>query len=416
MSSQAKETVQPLYDRLCPRANEHLMVFAWQVGQFNGNTIKDWDAVIHGMKEEGWDYSDAHIKHQWYDVIVPAIVQSRIAAANYAKKERTNSNQGNNTFESVVDHTFNLEDDEEEYNHSLTPYARTILEKLAEEQEDASMSHQTATRMETEQEPGSEAQLPLLQPNVYVPPDSEKPFTRGYIGLNSKPSIDTATAEVEVNACAKATGLAKEANAIATSMPKADAHASDAATIADHDNIKASSSDTTSMYESLSETSSLLDMPSEVFEKYVISFRGQHTITANNTATAATQAAEKIVSYHGDYSDSDLLMDKGKRVIKAKADMAFIKHNKASEEQGLSKSTAKRLSNFATSDTRSCVADALQGHAIVNGADTLATNFPTADPADTGSNVALPGGAGELCSSMDEEYDPEDEASASEFS
>lgn len=409
MSSQPKNTVQPLYGRISPKANENLMVFAWQVGQFNGKVIKDWDAVLYSMREEGWDYSDAHIKHHWYAVIIPAIVKSRLCAVKYSKNERTNSNQGNNTFESVVDNNFNFKEDEEEYDHSLTPYARTIAAKLAEEHEDAPLLDLSAAKEEKEQEPASGGELLLLQPNAYVPPDSEKPFTRGYIGLHSEPNINTANTDVEVEANTKT----NDTNA--TTMPDADAYTSNVATVASHD-INAFNSDTTSIYESLSEASSFLDMPSEVFDKHFVNAKGQHPITADATDTTITRAAERIDSHHGDYSDSNFAMDNGKCVIKAKADKVLIKHNEASKKKAWSKSTARPLSKFATSDTRSCAAGASQHPAIVTRAGIITTGLPTADYADTGSNDALPADAGELFSSMDEEYDPEDEASASEFS
>lgn len=399
-----KTTVQPRYGPVHPKADEHLMVFAWQFGRYDGKAINDWDAVIKCMREEGWEYSDQHIKYHWYTVVVPAIVKSRVRAARYAERERTNSNKGNNRFESVVDRTFDLENDVEDYDHSLTPYAKGILGKLAEDYEDIPLWQRSAVPEEQEQEPGSGGKLPLLQPSIYVPSDSEKPSTRGYTGLNPKSNINTADAIV---------GNVKEANTSSNAMPNIDAHTSNAV-VADHDTKASSSDEATSYYENHSETSSFLDMTSEDINIFASKLEHRRRITADATTLNAKQAAEKIDFHHGYHSESDVATDHGKRVIKAKADKVFIKHNKASEERPFSKFTANLFSDLTTSDPRSCAAGVSQQAAITMRAGAMATGPRTTDSDDSNGNDALP--AGKLCPSMDDEYDPKDEASASEFS
>ncbi len=199
MAEHSTNSVPAASSSFCPEADGDLAAIAWQweTGELQGKRVHNWAALASEMESKGWSFTEEEIKGRWEAVIWPSIEKARAIAAQHVERERAKAGEDEPWFTPAAYEGFDFENDEEDYNHSLTPYAKNIIKKFAKSLE--------ISEPVREEEPYTG---PLLEPKAYVPPDEEKPTTRGYkndgwlnyVNINA---INAATAATNATATEK---------------------------------------------------------------------------------------------------------------------------------------------------------------------------------------------------------------------
>lgn len=155
------------------KVDEDIMRIVWLTdAEFFDTGLVDWSVVIPEIRRQcRWHLDVDDIVLRWKTVIYPQILVSRMVAAKFDEERRKRSNNLSD-FPPLLDNELEVEMTDRDYQHSLGPYARLVIEKSYKGQIGSSPTRQKYF------DPNG----PKLEAKAYVPDDSEKPSTRGYAG------------------------------------------------------------------------------------------------------------------------------------------------------------------------------------------------------------------------------------------
>ena len=159
------------------KVDEDIMIFVWLADQdFFTTGVVNWPPVLREMQKNcKWSLDPTIIVQRWKRVVFPRIQATQRAVKEFERKRREESANWAD-FPPPVDRDSPIEMTDEDYKHSLGPYAKRVIKKYGNGQGPPSPVLHKKPVDETPYDG------PLLEPKIYVPPDSEKPSTRGYVG------------------------------------------------------------------------------------------------------------------------------------------------------------------------------------------------------------------------------------------